>query len=159
MAGVTAVIRVRALQPARRRAGLAFSPQPIDIGFDEIARAQFEQLLGDPVLVVSVVNSDVEDADAHQLMLTGMSSDDVLGVLDGLGLAFADEIVGDPIIPLEQDTGSTTAATDLDPAAGAAVGGEMTPAAPATETSAKPADVIPASKAPASKPLGRKPKS
>ncbi len=106
-----------------------------------------------------MVNSDVEDADAHQLMLTGMSSDDVLGVLDGLGLAFADEIVGDPIIPLEQDTGSTTAATDLDPAAGAAVGGEMTPAAPATETSAKPADVIPASKAPASKPSGRKPKS
>ena len=158
MAGVTAVIRVRALQPARRRAGLAFSPQPIDIGFDEIARAQFEQLLGDPVLVVSVVNSDVEDADAHQLMLTGMSSDDVLGVLDGLGLAFADEIVGDPIIPLEHNTGSPASA-DLDPAAGAADGGETTPAAPATKTSAKPADVIPASKAPASKPSGRKPKS
>lgn len=160
MAGVTPMIRVRANVPARRRAGFAFSPQPIDIGFDEICRAQFEQLIGDTHLMVSLAGELTAES-GDELVVTGMSLATATAMLDGLGFAFADEIEGDQILPLAQDTGAPAAGGEAagDLAAGAA-GDQSTSAAPAsTETSADAAAVTPAAKAPAPKPSGRKPKN
>lgn len=68
MAGVIApaaggVIRVKALQPSRRRAGFAFTSTPRDLQREELgegieALKRFAMILGDPALSVSFVHAD-----------------------------------------------------------------------------------------------------
>ncbi len=157
MAGVTPMIRVRALQPARRRAGFSFGQTDADIAPAEITRDQFDQLLADPQLVTGVANA----ADEGFVVLTGMSEDQIDELLEALDIVFPDEIVSEPLDVGSEDTGAPAAGGEAagDLAAGAA-GDQSTSAAPASaETSADAAAVTPAAKAPAPKPSGRKPKN
>ena len=45
-------VRVRTLQPTRRRARLDFGPAPRDLRLADLSEEQVEQLLSDPVLMV-----------------------------------------------------------------------------------------------------------
>lgn len=45
-------LRVRTVQPSRRRADLDFGPAPRDLRLADLSEEQVEQLLSDPVLMV-----------------------------------------------------------------------------------------------------------
>lgn len=109
--------RVTALQPMRRRAGMAFTPEPVTIAGGEFNAEQLLQLLRDPQLLVELQRGDAwVRPSAEEVRELG----EALGIIeyqDGVGLPAQPEGAAASIGAAGDEGGSTGASLAPPPAA------------------------------------------